>query len=65
MLLRRGSIQIKVFVITEVLETGGEKLIAARLTFEAARAIAKLHGNRKIEKTFATKDECMVPTDPK
>lgn len=52
------------YIITEVLDTGGEKLIASRLTFEAARAIAKLKGNRRVTKTTATKDICTIYTDP-
>jgi hypothetical protein len=46
---------IKIFLVTEVLETGGERVLAARLTHEAARAVAKKGGNRKVTKLFATK----------
>lgn len=46
---------IKIFLVTEVLESGGEKILAVRLTHEAARAVAKKGGNRKVTKLFATK----------
>lgn len=54
--------QIKVYVITEISE-GGEHIIATRLTNEAARAIAKLAPNRRVTKTFATKDVQLIATD--
>lgn len=47
--------QVVVYVISEILPTGGEKVIALRLTNGAARNIAKEAGGRKVEKMIALK----------
>ena len=48
--------QVKVYVITEV-GRGRERVIAVRLTHEAARAIAKQGGGRRVEAWTATKNK--------
>ena len=55
--------QSKVYVITEIDGSGREKVIAARLTNEAARSIAKMKANRRVTRLIATKDLELVQTD--
>lgn len=47
--------QVIVYVVTELVPTGGEKVVALRLTNEAARGVAKEKPNRAVEKMIATK----------
>ncbi len=49
------SFETKVYVVTEVLPTGGEKVLDVKLTHESARDIAKEGPNRKVERFIATK----------
>jgi len=58
-------LQTKIYVVTEVRESGGEDLLALRLTHGAAREIAKQKGGRRVTKCVATKDTQLIAQDPK
>jgi hypothetical protein len=49
--------EVKVFLVTEVLETGGERVIKAKLRHEDARAIALEGPNRKVTRLIADKED--------
>jgi hypothetical protein len=46
---------VKVYVVTEVRACGCEAFVDAKATFEAAMAVAKLAGNRKVTRHIADK----------
>jgi hypothetical protein len=50
------SYEAKFFLVTEVLPTGGEKIIKAKLRHEDARALALEGPNRKVTRLIADKD---------
>lgn len=54
----------KVFLVSEVLPSGYERVIAVRLTEKAARAIAKAKGGRRVTRFVADKDEFLKQKEP-
>lgn len=55
--------QLKVYIVTEINESGGEVMLAARLSNEAARSIAKQKGNRRVTRLIATKEMQLTAKD--
>ena len=49
------SFGLKVYVVTQVYPGGVEEFVDVKLTFDAARAVAKLDGGRRVRKRLATK----------
>lgn len=54
------ALEIKTFVVSEVQPDGREIPIAVRLTFSAARSVARLDGGRRIRRFTATKNDDMT-----
>jgi hypothetical protein len=52
---------VKVYAVIQTYPGGSEELVAVRLTSDAARAVAKLDGGRRIDKLVATKAYCYDP----
>ena len=51
-----AGFEVKVYLVTEVLPTGGEHLICAKLKHEDARRIALEGADRRVTRVIADKD---------